>query len=113
MGPLGGASKVGAKAAKLAKWLEIKDGPDLAVEEEEEDEPLPFEGELEFLGTAQTPRARQGSDGSAATNEGMAAVGPGFDVEGMNIDQLNALLAVASAEKARLADGGAPVTASD
>ena len=32
-------------------------------------------------------------------------------VEGMNIDQLNALLAVASAEKARLADGRAPVTA--
>ena len=33
-------------------------------------------------------------------------------VEGMDIDQLNALLAVASAEKVRLADGRAPVTAS-
>ena len=106
MGPRGGASKVGAKAAKLAKWLEIKDDDAAEEEAEDDDEPLPFEDELGFL-DAQTPRAQadDANDSRAATTQAAASVSvaPNFDVEGLDVAALNALIQVATAEKARLA----------
>jgi hypothetical protein len=103
LGPRGGISKLGTKAKKLEKWREVKDGPDADDEEEEDAEPLPYEGELDFLlADAQTPRVSAPGDGGPATAVGTAATAQNFGVEGMNLAELNALVALASAQKARL-----------
>ena len=82
---------------------EVKDGPDADDEEEEDAEPLLYEGELDFLlADAQTPRVSAPGDGGPATAVGTAATAQNFGVEGMDLAELNALVALASAQKARL-----------
>ena len=91
---------------RISKWLEIKDDDAAEEEAEDDDEPLPFEDELGFL-DAQTPRAQadDANDSRAATTQAAASVSvaPNFDVGGLDVAALNALIQVATAEKARLA----------
>ena len=107
MGPRGGSSKITKKEDRLEKWLELKDTPDSEEDEDEVDAdgPLPHQEYIDRM--AQTPHAAGAAGSAAGSSESTTRpqIDTNVSVETLSEAQLNALMAVATAEKQRRAAG--------
>ena len=105
MGPRGGSSKITKKEDRLEKWLELKDTPDSEEDEDEVDAdgPLPHQEYIDRM--AQTPHAAGAAGSAAGSSTTRPQIDTNVSVETLSEAQLNALMAVATAEKQRRAAG--------
>ena len=88
-----------------SKWTEIKNAPDpIEDDDDDEEETLPHQEYLDRL-AARTPHAAADVDAAGPCTTRAPPLDSNINVEGMNADQLNALIAVATAEKARRTGG--------
>lgn len=106
LGPRGGSSKFTTITARRVKWKEIKDAPSPEAPPDPHMEPLPWQEEYDdLLRRNKLPGASPAAAPTAAAEPHVThhveASGT-MDVEGMTMEALDALVAVATAQKARL-----------
>jgi hypothetical protein len=97
LGPRGGLSNLKTLAQRCAKWDDVKDGPSPVIPEDPNTAPLPYEEIYQEI----FKRATSAQVTEATEIESQSKTLGRVDVEGLSLGDLEALVAVASAEKLR------------